>query len=73
LYYAVKNIKYIKESKDQIYFATLAIILSISLIDSVPNAGMVSIHLLLAGALLGQSELLNKQKNLIGKERVIND
>jgi len=68
LYYAVKNVKYIKESKDQIYFATLAIILAICLIDSVPNANMGPMHLLLAGALLGQSELLKKQRNLLSKE-----
>jgi hypothetical protein len=71
LYYAVKNVKYIKESKDQVYFAALAVILASCLIDSVPNAGMTSIHMLLAGALLGQSEFLKKQKNLPNNERVI--
>jgi len=62
LFYANKAIRYIKEKNQQYYFATLAIILVISLIDSVPNTNMGSIQFLLAGALLGQSERLLKGK-----------
>ncbi|MES2499987.1 MAG: hypothetical protein V4570_05600 [Pseudomonadota bacterium] len=63
LIYARKNIRYIQEPKDKVYFSALALILGICIIDSVPNTGMGPMHLLLAGALLGQSELLAKQKN----------
>lgn len=70
LFYAMKNIRHIKEFKDQVYFATLAVILSICLVDSIPNTGMKSIHLLLAGALLGQSELLKKQNILFKKSNL---
>jgi hypothetical protein len=66
LVYARKNINYIQEPKDKVYFAALACILGVCIIDSVPNTGMGPIHLLMAGALLGQSELLAKQKKLIG-------
>lgn len=69
LYYARKNVRYIDESKDQVYFAALALILAISIIDSVPNTGMMPIHLFLAGALLGQSEFLRKQKYLKDSEK----
>jgi len=58
LFYATKAICHIKEKKQQYYFSTLAIVLVVSIIDSVPNTNMGSIQLLLAGALLGQSEFL---------------
>lgn len=70
LYYAVKNIRYIQEPRDKVYFSTLALILATALIDSVPNSGGGSMHLLLAGALLGQSEFLKKQKYMLQKERI---
>ncbi len=66
LYYALKNIQYIRDPKEKVYFATLALILAIGLIDSIPNTGMISMHLLLAGALLGQAETLKKQQLLAG-------
>lgn len=62
LYYANKAVHSIQEKNQQYYFATLAIILVISLIDSVPNTNMGAIQFLLAGALLGQSERLLKSK-----------
>ncbi len=70
LYHAMKNIRYIQEPRDKIYFSTLTLILAVCLIDSVPNSGMGSMHLLLAGALLGQSEFLKKQKYMLEKERI---
>jgi len=63
LLYALRNINYIEDPKNKVYFASLAIILSICVIDSIPNTGMVAMHLLLAGALLGQAESLKKDKN----------
>lgn len=68
LYFAHKTIRYIKEPKDQVFFASLAVILTICIIDSIPNTGMGPMHLFLAGALLGQSELLSKQKYLSENE-----
>jgi hypothetical protein len=68
LYYALKTFKYIKEPKEQVFFAALAVILTICIIDSIPNTGMGPTHLFLAGILLGQAELLNKQKYLIQNE-----
>lgn len=68
LYYALKTFKYIKEPKDQVYFAALSIILAICIIDSIPNTGMGPMHLFLAGILLGQAEFLNKQKYLSQNE-----
>ena len=67
LFYAHKNIENIQEPRQKVYFAALSIILAICIFDSVPNAGMGVMHLLLAGALLGQSELLAKQKKVNGK------
>ena len=68
LYYALKTFKYIKEPKDQVYFAALSIILAICIIDSIPNTGMGPMHFFLAGILLGQAEFLNKQKYLSQNE-----
>ena len=69
LYYALKTFKYIKEPKDQVFFAALAVILMICIIDSIPNTGMGPMHFFLAGILLGQAELLNKQKYLSQNEQ----
>ena len=68
LYYALKTFKYIKEPKDQVFFATLAVTLMICIIDSIPNTGMGPMHFFLAGILLGQAEFLNKQKYLSQNE-----
>lgn len=68
LYYAYKNIENIDNPRHKVYFAALAIILAICIIDSVPNTGMGIMHLFFAGALLGQSELLAKQKQLAGNK-----
>lgn len=68
LYFAHKAVHYIKEPKDQVFFASLAIILTICIVDSIPNTGMGSMHLFFAGILLGQSELLSKQKYLLENE-----
>jgi hypothetical protein len=62
LFYALKNIKYVKDPKDQVNFAALGLIAAICVIDSVPNTGMGPMHLFLIGALLGQAENLNKLK-----------
>ena len=62
LYYAMRNVNYIEDARDKIYFSALAIILAIGIIDSVPNTGMASMHLLFAGALLGQAEAIRKRK-----------
>ncbi len=73
LYYAVKNVKHIDAPKDQIYFALLALILAVCIIDSVPNNNMSPMHLLLAGALMGQAEFLKKQRGLMLNERLYPD
>ena len=65
LYYAMKKVNYIEDSRDKIYFSTLAFILAIGIIDSIPNTGMGSMHLLFAGALLGQAEAITKRKVII--------
>ena len=69
LYYATKTFKYIEKQSDQVYFASLAVILAVCLIDSIPNTGMGPIHLFLAGALLGQAEFLKKQNQLLRNEK----
>ena len=68
LYYARKTFKYIKEPKDQVFFAALALILAVCVMDSIPNTGMGPIHLFLAGILLGQAEVLKQQQNLLHNE-----
>ena len=68
LYYAHKSFKYIKEPKDQVFFAALAVILTICVLDSIPNTGMGPIHLFLAGILLGQAEALKQTQNLLHNE-----
>ena len=65
LLFALKNVDKINNQKDKVYFASLAIILGICVMDSVPNTGMVAMHLLLAGALLGQAESLKQQKSAL--------
>ena len=66
LFYAHKNIENIQDPRQKVYFAALAIILAICIFDSIPNTGMGFMHWLFAGALLGQSEQLAKQKKLTG-------
>ena len=68
LYYATKTFKYIEKRCDQVYFASLSVILAVCLVDSIPNTGMGPIHLFLAGALLGQAEFLKKQNQLFRNE-----
>jgi len=58
---ARKSYRYITNEKHRIYFVTLVIMLAIGIVDSVPNTGMMPVHMLLAGALLGQSELVKKR------------
>ena len=60
LYLARKYYRYIDNSTHQVYFVTLAIILAIGILDSIPNTGMMPVHFLLAGALLGQAEYVKK-------------
>lgn len=69
LFYALKSVKYIDDPKEQVYFTALTIMLTICIIDSVPNNNMSSMHLLLAGALLGQAEHLKKRRILLPNER----
>lgn len=69
LYFALKTVRKIDDPNDQLYYAVLAIFLALSIIDSVPNDSMSAINLLLAGALLGQAELLKKQKGLLVNEQ----
>ena len=64
LYYALKSVNKIEEPKEKVYFASLALILAVGIMDSIPNANMMPIHFLLAGALLGQAERVSKQKHL---------
>jgi len=62
---AMKCYKFIENKKHGLYFLSLVIILAIGVVDSVPNAGMLPMHLLLAGALLGQCETIKaKQREL---------
>ncbi len=68
LIYAHKNIENIENPQQRVYFAALAIILAICIIDSIPNTGMGMMHWLFAGALLGQSESLAKQKKMATKK-----
>lgn len=71
---ARKNYKYIENEQHQIYFVSLVIILAIGIFDSVPNTGMASIHLLIAGALVGQCEYIkNKQRQLIIEKNKLRD
>jgi len=70
MYYATKNIKYIDNPKERVYFSLLSLMLAICIIDSVPNTGMGIINWLLAGALMGQSEYLKKQSIQKIKEKI---
>lgn len=75
LFYANKAIRYIQDKNQQYYFSTMAIILLVSLVDSIPNTNMGSIQLLLAGVLMGQSERLlrnARSQQKVGKERARN-
>lgn len=67
IYYATKTIKLIEDRKDQVYFATLALVLSICIIDSINNTNMGAMHLLLAGALLGQAESFKRRQFIENK------
>ena len=73
LFYANKAVRYVKDSKEKVYLACLAVILSFGIVDSVPNSGMTSLHLLLAGALLGQAEaILKANKAILKLEKIKN-
>ena len=69
LYYALKNVGYIDDPNDRVYFSVLAIFLALCIIDSVPNNSMGSLNLLLAGALLGQAEFLKKQRSILVNQK----
>jgi hypothetical protein len=56
IYYASKSLKYIDNPKGKVYFSLLSLLLTICIIDSIPNTSMGAMHWLLAGALIGQVE-----------------
>jgi hypothetical protein len=51
-------LKYVSTVREQIFLATLSLILAISIIDQLPNSSLSSWTWLIAGALLGRSETL---------------
>ncbi len=70
MYFALKTVRQIDDPNERIYFAVLAIFLALCIIDSVPNDSMSALNLLLAGALLGQAELIKKERNLVANQKL---
>jgi hypothetical protein len=56
IFYSLKIIGSIEEYRHKVYVAAQTLILGFCVIDLLPNSNMESIHLLLAGSLLGQAE-----------------
>lgn len=70
---ALKTYQYQSDEQQQVYLVALVIILTTVIFNSVPNTAMTPIHLLLAGALLGQCEYIrNKQKKITLEKRRLN-
>jgi hypothetical protein len=59
---AAATLKYAESPRDKVYLAALALILSINLIDLIPNSVLTPWTWLLAGALLGSAEALRSTK-----------
>jgi hypothetical protein len=55
---AAASLRYTNSTQDQLFLATLALILSINVIDLLPNASLTPFSWLIAGTLLGQTEKL---------------
>lgn len=61
---AAKAIKLIPDERDKIYIAAHTIILTFSIVDSIPNTSLGTVQLFIAGCLYGQTEhFLNQIKN----------
>ena len=60
IFRAVGALKYVEFRRDGIYLAALALIMAISLIDLIPNASLIPLTWLFAGALLGRAEGLRR-------------
>jgi hypothetical protein len=56
---AARSLKYLKSRNDALLLAALSVILGLSVIEQLPNASISPWTWLLAGALLGRTELLN--------------
>jgi hypothetical protein len=56
---AARSIKYLSSKNDALLLAALSIILGLSVIEQLPNASISAWTWLLAGALLGRTELIN--------------
>ena len=66
IFYSAKVIDKIESNRHKVYIAAQALILAFCVVDLLPNSNMGAVHLLLAGSLLGQAELilrLHLQKN----------
>ena len=51
-------LKYVESAQDRVYLAALALILSINLVDLLPNSTLRPLTWLIAGALLGRAETI---------------
>jgi hypothetical protein len=66
---AARSIKYLSSKNDALLLAALSLILSLSVIEQIPNASISPWVWLLAGALLGRTELLSSAALANRKQR----
>jgi hypothetical protein len=57
---AVTAFKFVRTQRDQIFLATLAVLVALGIIEQLPNASISSWSWLLAGSLLGRAERLTQ-------------
>lgn len=63
IYIAWRNFKYITDKKNQVYISSLCLIISLFILDTIPNDGTGNpMYFLFAGALLGQTESLKRKR-----------
>ena len=79
---AASALKFLKSNQDRIFLCALTLILSINIVDLLPNAGLVPWTWLLVGALLGRADRIlasatsdripvSLKSNLVGKSQAI--
>ncbi len=70
IFKALSRLKYVRSEREAIYLAAMALILSLNVLDLLPNATITPLTFLLAGALVGRSEnLARSRRRMVSAER----
>jgi hypothetical protein len=70
VYRAASTIKFAKSRENEIFLATMALILALAVVEQLPNSSISPWSWLLAGALLGRAENLHLEASNLGNHQV---